>query len=204
MQQELVAYIQAAMHAIGTDNQAVLARRLGLLDRGTVNNWVRKDVLPEPETMVELAEISGADPDRALLELAAWRAERRGQRKAAAGYRRMVRQIFGAAAMLLVVAATGGTQPAHSAPAESDAVYYGKFLRARRNARAPNKFLSLTRGYHRNTLRGRHAAAKLCAPTRRQNPVIHLPPSGSHSGSPAARHGTNPRPARRAVRRSAG
>lgn len=116
-------YLDDARAAIGINSDRALAAALEA-SVATVNTWRSGRSLPTDEKMVDLAALSGASKEQALLHLSYWRADGEARKT----YENLIKRL-GVTAACAVVLVFAGFSPV---PAQAktnimgnDVVYYG-------------------------------------------------------------------------------
>jgi len=94
-------YVKKAMERSGAKSERQICLMMGMADN-TITNYRKRNVLPNEETMMKLAQIAGIDVFIALLDLNIWRSE--GQAQAA--YKNILKKIsVGIVAVYLTLSA---------------------------------------------------------------------------------------------------
>lgn len=96
-------YVEAARRRQDLDSYNQLSFRLGHTHATRVHNWRKGEDLPREDEIIKLAELAGLDPDRALLDLAAWKAHKTRQPKAAARYAALASRVVAPVALVLAL-----------------------------------------------------------------------------------------------------
>lgn len=136
MDQTVDDYMDAARARAGLRSDRQLAISLGI-EPTSACAWRTKRAWPADHQMVRLAELAGADPDVALVDLNIWRTKSEIAREQ---YSSIRRQITGARLVALFIAgllagllgAPTGTQAAQTDVIASISTYYGKLKRSLR------------------------------------------------------------------------
>ena len=111
-------YIDRALDSSGAPSDRELSRRLGLA-ANSLNNYRMKRAWPSDEAMLRLAELAGADPDVALMDLNAWRAKGDAARDRYSRLARMLEKV-GASAAVAIVAIVGIAAPTETKAEQTD------------------------------------------------------------------------------------
>lgn len=122
-------YVAAAVARNGLQGAKGLSLKLGL-SQSMVGRYVRGQALPDHHTMVQLADLAGADLKTALRHWAIWHVQRLGP----AGDARQVRRWLSAAdvltrLVLLFVILAGATQTERAGAGAGADIHYATFRR---------------------------------------------------------------------------
>lgn len=131
-------YLDLAIRRHDLKSDRELSFRLGFMGGTQVYRYRRKGDFPTPAAMIRLAALCGLDPKEALIDLQMWKENDQAAMDVLARIKEIVRHAGATAAVLLVAfagfvfaaldpdVASAGTKLERTAPAASQAVYYGK------------------------------------------------------------------------------